>query len=33
LIPTISIAVAIILIGLYNQTILSNIIALAAPKL
>ena len=33
LIPTISIAVAIILIGLYNQTIVSNIIALAAPKL
>jgi len=32
LIPTVSIAVAIILIGLYNQTILSNIIAYAVPK-
>ena len=33
LIPTIAIAIAIILIGLYNQTILSNIIAFAVPKL
>ena len=33
LIPTVSIAVAIILIGLYNQTILSNLIAFAVPNL
>ena len=33
LVPTIAIAVAIILIGLYNQTILSNIIDFAVPKL
>ena len=33
LIPTIAIAIAIILIGLYNQAILSNIIAFAVPKL
>ncbi|NVM21638.1 MAG: monovalent cation/H+ antiporter subunit D family protein [Desulfobacterales bacterium] len=33
LIPTIAIAIAIILIGLYNQTILSNIIAPAVPVL
>lgn len=33
LVPTVAVAVAIILIGLYNQTILSNIIALAVPKL
>jgi len=33
LIPTIAIAIAIILIGLYNQTIISNIIAFAVPKL
>jgi len=33
LIPTIAIAIAIIIIGLYNQTILSEIIAFAVPKL
>jgi multicomponent Na+:H+ antiporter subunit D len=33
LLPTIVIAIAIILIGLYNQTILSNIIDFAVPKL
>jgi multicomponent Na+:H+ antiporter subunit D len=33
LIPTIAIAIAIILIGLYNQAILSNIIVFAVPKL
>ena len=33
LIPTIAIAIAIILIGLYNQTILDKIIAFAVPKL
>jgi len=33
LIPTIAIALGIILIGLYNQAILSNIIAFAVPKL
>lgn len=33
LIPTIAIAIAIILIGLYNQTILSNIIDFAVPRL
>jgi len=33
LLPTIMIAIAIILIGLYNQTILSNIIDFAVPKL
>ncbi len=33
LIPTIAIAIAMILIGLYNQAILSNIIAFAVPKL
>ena len=33
LIPTIAIAIGIILIGVYNQTILSNIIAFAVPKL
>ena len=33
LIPTIVIAIAIILIGLYNQAILSNIVAFAVPKL
>ena len=33
LLPTIVIAIAIILIGLYNQTILSEIIAFAVPKL
>ena len=32
LIPTIAIAMAIILIGLYNQAILSDIIAFAVPK-
>ncbi len=33
LLPTIVIAIGIILIGLYNQTILSNIIDFAVPKL
>jgi multicomponent Na+:H+ antiporter subunit D len=33
LLPTIVIAIAIILIGLYNQTILSEIITFAVPKL
>ena len=33
LIPTIALAIAIILIGLYNQTILSNIVQFAVPKL
>ncbi len=33
LIPTIAIAIAMILIGLYNQAIVSNIIAFAIPKL
>jgi multicomponent Na+:H+ antiporter subunit D len=33
LLPTIVIAIGIILIGLYNQTILSNIIAFAVPRL
>lgn len=33
LVPTVVIAIAIILIGLYNQTILSEIIAFAVPKL
>jgi multicomponent Na+:H+ antiporter subunit D len=33
LIPTIAIALGIILIGVYNQAILSNIIAFAVPKL
>ena len=33
LIPTIAVAMAIIIIGLYNQTILSNIINFAVPKL
>ena len=33
LIPTIAISVAIIIIGLYNQTIISNIINFAVPKL
>jgi len=33
LVPTMAIAMAIILIGLYNQTILSNIIDFAVPKL
>ena len=32
LIPTIAIAIAMILIGLYNQAIVSNIIAYAVPK-
>ena len=33
LIPTMAIAIAIILIGLYNQTILSDVIAFAVPRL
>lgn len=33
LIPTMAIAMAILLIGLYNQTILTNIIQFAVPKL
>ncbi|MDY6950617.1 MAG: monovalent cation/H+ antiporter subunit D family protein [Thermodesulfobacteriota bacterium] len=33
LVPTVVIAMAIILIGLYNRTILSNLIAFAVPKL
>jgi multicomponent Na+:H+ antiporter subunit D len=33
LIPTMAIAIAIILIGLYNQTILSDVIAFAMPRL
>jgi multicomponent Na+:H+ antiporter subunit D len=33
LVPTVVIAVAIVLMGLYNQTILSNLVALAVPKL
>lgn len=33
LLPTVAIAVAIILIGLYNQTILTHIIQFAVPKL
>lgn len=33
LIPTIAIAIAMILIGLYNKAIVSNIIAFAVPKL
>jgi multicomponent Na+:H+ antiporter subunit D len=33
LVPTLVVAIAIILIGLYNQTILSNIIEFAVPKL
>lgn len=33
LVPTIAIAIGIILIGLYNQTILSNIIEFAVPNL
>ncbi len=33
LIPTIAIAIGILLIGLYNQAIVSNIIAFAIPKL
>ncbi|MBW2195086.1 MAG: hypothetical protein JRF37_05775, partial [Deltaproteobacteria bacterium] len=33
LIPTIAVAIAIILIGLYNQTILSEIIAFSVPGL
>jgi multicomponent Na+:H+ antiporter subunit D len=33
LIPTMAIAMAIILIGLYNQTILSDVIAFAVPRL
>jgi multicomponent Na+:H+ antiporter subunit D len=33
LIPTIAVALAIIIIGVYNQSILSNVIAFAIPKL
>jgi multicomponent Na+:H+ antiporter subunit D len=33
LIPTIAVALAIILIGFYNQTILANIIRFAMPKM
>jgi multicomponent Na+:H+ antiporter subunit D len=33
LIPTICVALAIILIGLYNRAILSNVIAFAVPQL
>jgi hypothetical protein len=33
LIPTLAVAVAIVLIGLYNQAILVNIINFAVPKL
>ena len=33
LVPTVAIAIGIILIGVYNQTILSEIIAFAVPKL
>ncbi len=33
LVPTIAIALGIILMGLYNQAILSNIIAFAVPQL
>jgi len=33
LIPTLAVSIAILLIGIYNQTILSKVIALAVPKL
>jgi multicomponent Na+:H+ antiporter subunit D len=33
LFPTLAIAIAILIIGFYNQTIVSNIINLAVPKL